>query len=54
MALPKKLIFSEDNRHMYNINYTRQAMIRSHQRVKHKVWQTTEKEDGFALGSSKE
>lgn len=35
----------KDKRHMYNINYTRQAMVRSHQRVKNKVWQTIEKED---------
>lgn len=50
----KELTLSEDNRHMYNINYTRPAMIRSHQRVKNEVWQTTEKEDRFALMSSKE
>lgn len=37
MALPKKLTFSEDNRHMYNINYIRQVMMRSHQRVKQSV-----------------
>ena len=34
----KEFTFSEDNRHMQNINYTRQAMIKSLQRGEKKVW----------------